>query len=224
VQFETKFEQPYEPVDLTFHITLGNHDYGTLGNEWVKAGYYIEYSQTSDKFSLPSNYYSFTEQNAHFVSLDTNRVFWAHEVDEQTQWLRTDIAGLNDTWIIMFGHHPYISNGDHGNAGHYEGLGGILGGSHVKDFFEEEVCGKAHVYICGHDHSRQWLSPTCGTEFIVSGAGAKLTDLEALDDNPMEFGDDQTPGFVWVEIVDNTFTGVFIDMMGNVQYERTITL
>ena len=45
-------------------------------------------------------------------------------------------------------------------------------------FMEESVCGKIDVYFCGHDHNRQWFQPTCGTEFVVSGAAAKNTDLE----------------------------------------------
>lgn len=223
-QFQTKFEVPYQPVDLTFHITLGNHDYGVIGNEWAKAAHYIAYSEISEKWSIPSEYYSFQQSNAHFVSLDTNRLFWSYEVDQMTQWLQADLAGLNDTWIIMFGHHPYLSNGEHGNAGNYEGLGGILGGGNVQDFFEEEVCGKAHVYLSGHDHNKQWLSPQCGTEFIVSGGGSKLTEFVNRDGNATEYGDDQSEGFLWVEIIDNSFTGVFFDRMGNAQYERTITL
>jgi hypothetical protein len=223
VQFETKFQTPYEPVDLTFHITLGNHDYGTLGNEWAKAAYYLEYSAANPKFSLPSEYYSFQAEHAHFVSLDTNRVFWSYELDAQRQWLKQDLAGLSG-WKIAFGHHPYISNGEHGNAGNYEGLGGIFGGGNVRDFFEEEVCGKFDVYISGHDHSRQWLTSDCGTEFILSGAGAKLDDLPNRDGNTAEFTENTTEGFLWVEVVDDSFTGVFFDVMGNAQYERTITL
>ena len=43
---------------------------------------------------------------------------------------------------------------------------------------DDYVCGDIDVYFSGHDHNRQWLEPTCGTDFIVSGAGAKTTDLE----------------------------------------------
>lgn len=222
VQFETKFEMPYAAVDLTFHITLGNHDYGVLANEWEKAGYYLEYSAKNPKFSLPAQYYSFQAEHVHFVSLDTSQVFWAHEVDAQKQFLLQDLAGLGG-WKIAFGHHPYLSNGEHGNAGHYEGLGGILGGTHVRDFFEEEICGKVDVYICGHDHSRQWLTSDCGTEFLVSGAGSKLDDLPHRQENATEFENNEVEGFLWVEIVDDSFTGIFFDKLGNAQFERTIT-
>ena len=223
-QFQMKFEVPYAALDFPFYVTLGNHDYGTLGNEWAKSQYYIEYTEQSDKWTLPDEYYSFQEEHVHFVSLDTNQIFWDSDVDTQQQFLQQDLAGLTDTWIIMFGHHPYLSNGPHGNAGNYEGLFGLIGGETLQEFFESDVCGKAHVYICGHDHSKQWLEAQCGTEFIVSGGGAKLTDLEHRNDNPTLWEDDQNEGFLWVEIIDNSFTGVFYDRDGTEQYERTIAL
>jgi tartrate-resistant acid phosphatase type 5 len=223
-QFEQKFELPYAALDFPFMVTLGNHDYGTLANEWAKSQYYIEYSEQSDKWVFPDEYYSFQEENVHFISLDTSQIFWSYQLDEQAQFIQQDLAGLQDTWVIMFGHHPYISNGEHGNAGNYEGLGALLGGQSVKDFFDESVCGKAHVYICGHDHNRQWLAPQCGTEFIVSGGGAKLTEFVHRDDNRTIWEDDQSEGFLWVEIIDNNFTGVFYDRNGVEQYEGTITL
>lgn len=223
-QFDMKFEVPYAPIDFPFYVTLGNHDYGILGNEFAKSQYYIEYSTISDKWTLPSEFYSFQQEHAHFISLDTAQLFWDHETDAQRAFLAADLATVDDSWIIMFGHHPYISNGEHGNAGHYEGFGGLIGGETVQEFFETEVCGRAHVYICGHDHARQWLVPQCGTEFIVSGGGAKLTEFEFRDDNPTHWGDDQVEGFLWVEIIDNSFTGVFYDKDGNPQFERTLVL
>jgi hypothetical protein len=223
-QFDAKFEQPYAVLDFPFYVTLGNHDYGFLGNEWNKGDYQIEYSTISDKWTLPAEYYSFQQQNAHFVSLNTAQLFWDYQTSDQQLFLTQDLAGLEDTWIIAFGHHPYLSNGEHGNAGNYEGLGGLIGGATLKEFFEESICGKVHVYICGHDHNRQWPLAQCGTEFIVSGGGSKLTELVHRDDNPTLWEDDQTEGFLWVEIVDNTFTGVFYDKTATPQYERTLTL
>jgi tartrate-resistant acid phosphatase type 5 len=224
MQFETKFEQPYAPIDFPFHITLGNHDYGLLGNDWSRSQAQIDYSSKSDKWSLPAEYYGFQVEHVHFISLDTSQLFWSQDLEAQRTFLRAELAAASEGWTIAFGHHPYISNGDHGNAGNYEGLGGLIGGDAVQEFFEAEVCGKVHVYLSGHDHSRQWLVSQCGTEFIVSGAGAKLTELPHRDDNPTHWEDVATPGFFWVEIVDDSFTGVFFDRDGNAQYERTITL
>jgi hypothetical protein len=59
---------------------------------------------------------------------------------------------------------PYFSNGRHGDAGNYDGLVGmpIANGSAVKTALDADVCGKADLYLCGHDHNRQWLTERCG--------------------------------------------------------------
>ena len=62
----------------------------------------------------------------------------------------------------------------------------------------------------------------CATEMIVSGAGSKVSDLQARG-NTMFFEDVTEPGFMWVDVNGDSFTGVFIDADGNVDYERTFT-
>jgi tartrate-resistant acid phosphatase type 5 len=226
-QFEEKFELPYAALDFPFYVALGNHDYGQFMNMWDQSQYEIAYSAISRKWTMPSEFYSFQDEHVHFIALDTSRILGNQDPEDQAQFIQQDLAGLSTTWTIMFGHHPYISNGPHGNAGNYEGLGSFifLGGQNVKEFFEANVCGNANVYIGGHDHDRQWLVQTCdGTEFIVSGGGSKLTDFEHRENNPVHFEDDQIEGFLWVEIIDDSFTGVFYDRDGNLSYERTITL
>lgn len=159
-----------------------------------------------------------------FYGLDTARLFWDRDTDPQGQFLQQEMSNTEGIgWHIVFGHHPYISNGAHGNAGNYEGLGiDPVSGGHIESFFEEHVCGKATVYFSGHDHTRQWLLPQCGTEFIVSGAGAKTTDLEHRDDNPVYYEDDREPGFAWMEILDDRMTVAFYDFEGALDFEKTL--
>ena len=226
-QFQDKFELPYMDLDFPFYVALGNHDYGILGNEWIKSQYQVEYTQFSDKWVLPSEFYAFEAAHVKFYVLDTARLIYREDVEPQREFMQAEIASAGEGigWHIAMGHHPYISNGRHGNAGHYDGLNGSnLSGRHIKDFFDAEVCGKMTVYFSGHDHDRQWLHPTCGTEFVVSGAGAKLRRFEHRDQNPTYFEDDQIPGFAWVEILDDTMTVAFYDREGNLQYEGQTSL
>jgi hypothetical protein len=224
-QFATKFEEPYADLEMPFYIVFGNHDYGLIANNWGKADYQIDYSAFSDKWTLPAPWYDFEVENTHFFALDSSRIFWDYQWDQQLEWLQQGTANSGAPWKFAFGHHPYISNGAHGNAGNYEGLPfpiPLISGEDVKDFMEDGVCGDIDVYFCGHDHNRQWLEPACGTEFVVSGAAAKYTDLEHHDDQPTLFEDDQEPGFLWVEIDGDTLTGRFYDADGNIDFERTI--
>ena len=230
MQFLTKFEEPYADLDFPFYVTLGNHDYGgfiggVFANEWEKANAQISYTDYSDKWTLPGKWYQFKWKNARFISLDTARMMFDHETDQQRDWISQITAGASEPWRIAFGHHPYISNGSHGNAGNYEGIPwpDTVSGGDAKDFMDQELCYRVDVYFAGHDHTRQWLEPTCGTEFIVSGAAAKTTGLSRRDDNPVYFEDDSEAGFFWVEIDGDTFTGAFFDLDGNLDFERSFT-
>ena len=224
-QFSTKFEMPYADLDFPFYVVFGNHDYGINSFDWYKAEFEIEYTDYSDKWTLPDIWYDFSVDNVDFFALDTTRLMWDKDTSEQQGWLDQKIAGSDGAWKIAFGHHPYVSNGSHGNAGNYEGLPfpDFVSGGVVEDFMNESLCDKVDVYFCGHDHNRQWHEPICGVEFIVSGAAAKTTDFEHRDDNKVFWEDDQLPGFLWVEIDGNTLNGAFYDRTGKLDFERTVT-
>jgi len=220
-QLQSKFEAPYRNLNFPFYVVLGNHDYGTAGLVAEKGQHQVTYSDISDKWRMPHHYYQFTRANTAFFALDTNAQFW--EVDEKQEQVVADwINQSTAPWKIAFGHHPYRSNGPHGNAGKYEGISGIpyISGDGVKDFAENVWCGKADLYLSGHDHSRQWLEPTCqGTQLIVSGAGAKTTDLKG--DNAVLFQAD-TLGFVHITITGGQLNAQFINVNGDVEFTHTV--
>lgn len=220
-QFKTKFEDPYAGLDLIFHVVLGNHDYGELSLSESKAAHEIAYSAQSEKWNLPARSYTFVQEHVQFYALDTNEILvW--DRPEQKAWLEAERAKSSATWHIAFGHHPYISNGPHGNAGTYEGHANIpiASGKSVKRFMDDAICGQMHLYLSGHDHNRQWLQDQCGTAFIVSGAAAKTRGLVGRG-TPTHYEDDTKAGFLWVEIDGDILRGVFYDQEGSVDFERS---
>lgn len=224
-QFETKFERPYEALAFPFYVALGNHDYGAdgAGWEWHKADYQVEYTQKSTKWTLPSHYYRFVREHVTFLALDTNALFWNRGFDDQKAWFDREVSEATTPWKIAFGHHEYVSNGRHGNAGSYDDLPWVplVNGEHVKRFVESSICERVDVYFAGHDHDRQWLAPVCGVQFIVSGAGAKTRALQNRG-NETYFEDGSRPGFLWVEIAGDVLTGRFYDMDGTLSFEHMI--
>jgi hypothetical protein len=224
-QFMTKFEEPYADLGFPFYVVFGNHDYGLISNQWYKAEFEIEYTNYSDKWTLPDKWYEADLGPVHLFGLDTTRLMWDHETNQQQNWFNQAVDSSDAPWKIAFGHHPYVSNGAHGNAGNYEGLPfpDFVAGGTVKDFMDESICNKVDVYFCGHDHNRQWHQPQCGVEFIVSGAAAKTTDFEYHDDNQIFWEDDTLPGFLFVEIDGDTMYGAFYDRTGKLDFERTVT-
>lgn len=230
-QWIDKFEAPYAALDFPFYAALGNHDYGAppilqdfaagIGIDPTRGQAQIDYAASQDKFRMPAAFYRVLEGPAEIVALDTATMFWrdlpfiealtgfaeTNMAQEQTlpQWAAEPLAG----WRIAFGHHPYLSNGRHGNAGLYDGvfLEGLIGsGTGLREFFEEYVLGQFDVYICGHDHNLQDLGEVEGTTLIVSGAGASTTDLrdEWLRNDAVWEVDDK--GFFALTITPDTLT------------------
>ncbi len=229
-QFEDKFELPYAGLDFPFYVVLGNHDFGEIPVEFWRTDYQVDYTQHSTKWTMPDHFYTFGTTDAQFIGLDTNMIMLGLDWSApQRPWVTQVLAdSANKTWRLAFGHHPWRSNGEHGNAGNYEGVGwldptGLISGDKTKDFFKDMFCNQLDFYLCGHDHNRQWLDPVCGVNLIVSGAGAKTTDFEHRENNGTVWEDDTEPGFVWIELQGRVATLAFYGSDGVLDYEGTIT-
>ncbi len=244
------FELPYAPIPDTipFYPVLGNHDYGGtldplpidasgIGNEFDKGAIEVAYSDASDKWTMPSTFYTLRKGNVGFLMLDTNSIMWDDTSNgDQEAWYAQARAELDGArWVFGAGHHPYLSNGRHGNAGSYESIevAGIelpnpvelLNGDNIKAFFDTHVCGTVDVYFCGHDHNLQWVEEPgalCGAPMIVSGAGAKTTSFESTLNTTL-YQEDSKPGFAYVVVAGDTMTLEFIDEDGEVDFVKSIT-
>lgn len=232
IQFEMKFEEPYKDIHFPFYMSLGNHD-----NTWIFGGdgadndrgelqvdYHYRTDRMSNKWQMPSRYYQFNAPTSGgtplvtFFSMDTNPTASAGDPsneynkddysEKQGKWLKDGFKASKAPWKIAYGHHPYISNGTHGNAGRYDGLVGQ--GKYYRDMVEENVCGNADVVFTGHDHDLQWLKETdsCpGTFHILTGAGAKTRGFGDDDRNAVYWQQDNILGFFYVEIQGDEFRG-----------------
>lgn len=233
-QWESAFVRPYASVEVPFYAVLGNHDYGGMGsgNELDKGAHQVAYSQVNPKWRMPATHYRFgAPPLVDFFVADTNRSVFA--VDDLVRadfqaWLPASAA----KWKVVFGHHPYRSNGRHGNAGSYDGvpLVPIANGAGVKSFVEAEVCGQADVYLAGHEHVMEWLAQTCtrpgsslGTELIISGAGSSPTGFPAMALTNEDHWRGDGLGFLYVVISESTFTGTFYDADGQPRFSRSIS-
>jgi predicted phosphodiesterase len=223
-QFQSKFEQPYNAIDIPFYPVLGNHDYGAdgAGLEVKKSFYQVQYTEKSSKWVMPKHFYRFIKADVTFIALDTNAQLF-DVAEEQEELVPLWLDNVDSTWTIAYGHHPYLSNGRHGNAGSYDNLpfDVIANGKFVKRFADDIWCGKVDLYLAGHDHSRQWLESECkGTALVVSGAGSSTTALPG--NNPVRFQSD-TLGFFYVRIEGNTLTGEFVNSNGDTEFRHVIS-
>jgi hypothetical protein len=230
-QFIDKFEMPYADLlaaEIPFYVVLGNHDYGDLATDWDLGTYQVDYADIQPLWRMPDAgyWYDFRpHEDVHFFAFDTARIMGNEDEEVQKGWLNAVVGASDARWKVAFAHHPLRSNGEHGNAGNYEGLGILpdnivydAAGKGVREVFDDVLCGRVDVYFSGHDHNRQSFSSDCGIQSVVSGAGAKVTGFAFRDDNSAFdiWGDDQRPGFMWVEINQETddFKGEWYDLEG----------
>jgi hypothetical protein len=221
--FRGTFEEKFAAVHAPFHVALGNHDYGGdgAGNEYERAQNEVDYTRNSRKWRLPSRYYQFSAGAVDFFALDTNAQMYSLDAQQRTD-VKAWLAASQAPWKIVFGHHPYLSNGPHGNAGTYDGNPQmpVFNGVQVKAFAEEVYCGVADLYLAGHDHTRQWMTDTCnGTHLALSGAGATSTALPGANATKFQSVD---LGFLYVVIDGPKLTAEFVNGANVVEFTTTL--
>ena len=168
-QFITKFQKPYEKINLPFYLCLGNHDYGTMmNNSKVQIQYSESKQNTNHKWNLPHNWYSQSFPMCDFFFIDTN-LEWLSESEIKKQLKDTiqNIKKSTKKWKILCGHHTWRSVGGHGNAEtQFE--------SFMNDLLKQVPI---DLYLCGHDHCKSIIQVgSHKTHALVIGTGGKPYD------------------------------------------------
>lgn len=210
------------------------------GSSNARGNFQVDYtnqSGTSGRWQLPARYHSFTAPLTPVTGADPLIEFFCLDSSPlaatlpnptevgfnyltygptQMQWFQQALTNSKAKWTISYAHHPYVSNGSHGNAGTFEGLPanfpGTSNGKPWKDLVEASACTMGlDLYLNGHDHDLEWLKPVpaCNdkTEFILTGAGSDVRTFGNATRNPTFFQQDNTRGFVWFEVTATTLTG-----------------
>lgn len=202
---------------------LGNHDYGGNGSglELHKGRYQIDYTDRSKRWRMPGAWYRATRGPVELFALDSTMQLFGRD-EAQRRDVSAWIAASTARWKIAVAHHPYRSNGLHGNAGAYDGIPiPPSSGKGVRDFDDAVICGKVDLLLSGHDHSRQWLTDTCrGTELVVSGTGAEGTELPGHE--PTHYQSIGL-GFVYFVIDGGRLNAEFVDDEAQTEYTHTLT-
>jgi hypothetical protein len=149
-EFEDNYFAVYAPLLRSFAMfpAIGNHD----SSEVFQQVY--DLPRSGDR-----NWYSFDHGDVHFVALDTNQMS-----DEQAAWLDSDLTANTLEWVVVYGHHPPYSSGDHGSSLEFRSLFGPILEAHRVD-----------LVLSGHDHDYERVSPQGGVHYLVTGGGGRGT-------------------------------------------------
>lgn len=197
-QFLTKFEQPYQKLQLPIYIAYGNHDY--LGCREC----YLAYATQSAIWKMPAAYYTveFGSDLSFFVinTEDFNR--------QQQQWLATQLQASTAKWKVVLGHRPVQS-------AEVAKLGEDWAG---KTELEQLLCHQADFYISGHAHALEdtGLLAKCSVrQLIVGGGGAALRDFIP---NSHDLFQAKTFGFLGLSTMNQQLDLEFEDQNGHTLY------
>jgi hypothetical protein len=150
--WDDAWTKPYAGLGIRFYASLGNHDWGLPDSPAAE----ILYTDPKGSFQMPAARYTYTAGPAQLFVLDTTALSAA-----QVEWLDRELARSTARWRIVYGHHPIRSNGRYGdNATFVAELLPVL-------------AGRVDLYLAGHEHDMQVLSPEDGVHFVISGAGGK---------------------------------------------------
>lgn len=132
-QFMSKFYNPYKSIineqKIPFYMIMGNHDYYGNPQAWINL------AKLHSFIKFPSYFSAELAEDICLINLDTN-----DNLTEQETWLKNTVNPMfkNKCKIsLVFGHHPYLSSGSHGNAS-----------GKLKKFLESNVTGKYDAYLC----------------------------------------------------------------------------
>lgn len=192
-RWRSGFEQMYSQGDFPgpCWAMLGNHDYhDTIDGEKAQLAY--KEANPRSRWHMPAKWYRVdwpaVNPLATFLVVDTNwrsineslhkgsigkrPPWWMSEAEEveQEAWLKAELAKPRVApFLFVMGHHPFYTNGAHGDTKPLIAKWGGLLQANAVDF-----------YCCGHDHDLQHLElEGLKTSFVVSGAGGqRVTDLK----------------------------------------------
>jgi tartrate-resistant acid phosphatase type 5 len=172
-KWKTMFEDMYDQkiFDFPFYVALGNHDY-QVDRHMVEFAY--AQANPQSRWKMPARWYRVDipqeDPIVTVLMLDSNySIMGEYAWNNQMKWLKAELAKPRTAkWLVAVCHHPFFSNGDHGDIGPLQRMWGPLMEQAKLDFL-----------IAGHDHDLQHLQVdgVHPTFLLVGGGGAGIRPM-----------------------------------------------
>lgn len=215
-------------LQTDWYVALGNHDY--KGNPEAE----VEYTKVDRRWNMPARYFAkkisigadSTKQlllvfidttpliSQYYQSSDHAANVKSQDTAMQRRWLESVLSDPSPSikWRIVAGHHPVYTGGKRIDAEETREIKRLL-----KPIFDKY---KVDAYICGHEHSLQYIKPAGATHYFISGAGSETTPA-AIHPDGGKFAISQN-GFIAFSLSPEELLVQIIDLKGNVLYKELI--
>ncbi len=203
------WEEPYKPLldaNVLFQVALGNHELEEEASEDVERWIAERLAQ----FGYDTTYRVVPYGPVDFFFLDTATPLMTGERSgEQRAWLEQALADSEARWKVAVMHHaPYSSSPKRGS---YTEIRDI-----VHPLFVEHG---VQLVLTGHDHLYERTHPQDGVTYVVTGAGAKLSEIGTSEFTAVAR---KVLQFMLVQIEGDLMTVQAIDVTGTVFDEVTL--
>lgn len=203
------WEEPYKPLhdaNVVFQIALGNHELEERASEDVQEWIAERLAQ----FGYDSTYRVISHGPIDFFFLDTSTpIMTGERSGVQQAWLEQALAESDAEWKVAVMHHaPYSSSPKRGSFTEFRDI--------VHPLFVEHG---VQLVLAGHDHIYERTQPQDDVTYVVTGAGAKLSDIGTSDFTAVT---KKVLQFMLVEIEGDLMTIQAIDTTGTVFDEVAI--
>ncbi|NQU47738.1 MAG: metallophosphoesterase family protein [Planctomycetes bacterium] len=190
--YQNGTDQQYQRAVFNFYPTLLRQLplWSTRGNHetWPAVYYNIFAHPTqAEAGGLASGteaYYSFNWGNVHFICLDSqgsNRLADGPMV----QWLKQDMAQIEQDWIIAFWHHPPYTKGTHDSDNPVDSAGRMT--QMREQVLPTLEAGGVDLVLAGHSHAYE-RSYMIGGHYGLSGEFAPEMKLDGGSGDPASDG------------------------------------
>ena len=155
-EFDARFTAEYAPEALEWsasridYSAIGNHDtYTDDGQPYLDNYLLPEFANvpTAEKS------YSFDYGNVHFATIDSNTLDDPLELQQELEFLKTDLQASNADWQVVFLHHPLAGVPDKDESpsdNYYRQVVPVLNDLGVD------------LLLTGHSHTYGWTYPLTG--------------------------------------------------------------
>jgi 3',5'-cyclic AMP phosphodiesterase CpdA len=209
-RFEEVFEEPYGPLldaGVEFEIAIGNHEL----EEAISPEADKEIAETLRIAGEQGSFYKATHGPVDFFILDSSTpLITGNASEEQLAWLNEELAASTATWKVAALHHPPYASGPKRGSN-------LPVREAVEPLF---VKYGVDLVLTGHDHFYERSQPQQGIVYVVTGGGAKISDIGSSDFTAVSA---KTLQFMLVEVDGATMHVRSIDEQGGIVDDFTLS-